>query len=109
VITSFYEGKQQDLDDYGHEPNKAKYKKKESGENEAQQAEVHKKTILPEPIKSKGERLIVTEYGLAHWIAQGFNLDVNDLPKQRPDHITKEAFDSLRGKILKDYIVWHKD
>jgi len=31
------------------------------------------------------------------------------LPKQRPDHITKEAFDALRGKILKDFIYWNKE
>ena len=53
--------------------------------------------------------MIVTEYGLAHWISQSLNLDVNDLPKQRPEHINKEAFDALRSKILKDFIYWNKD
>lgn len=60
-------------------------------------------------IDKKAERVIVTDYGLAHWTAQQYNLDVNDLPKQRPDYINKEAFDSLRGKLLKDYIYWNKE
>lgn len=46
----------------------------------------------------------MTDYGLAHWIAQSFDLDLNNLPKRRPEHITKEAYDSLRDKVLKDYI-----
>ena len=63
----------------------------------------------PALLKEKGERLVVTDYGLAHWISQGLNLDINELPKQRPDHINREAFDALRGKILKDYIYWNKE
>lgn len=53
--------------------------------------------------------MIVTDYGLAHWISQGLNLDVNNLPKKRPHHINREAFEALKSNILKDYIYWDKD
>lgn len=55
-----------------------------------------------------GQKLIVTDYSLAHWIAQTYNLDINDLPKVKPDHLSKETYDLLKGKILKDYMAWDK-
>jgi len=56
----------------------------------------------------QGQKLIVTDYSLAHWIAQTYNLDINDLPKIKPDHLSKETYDLLKGKILKDYMAWDK-
>ena len=56
----------------------------------------------------KGQKIIVTDYSLAHWIAQTYNLDINDLPKVKPDHLSKETYDLLKGKILKDYMAWDK-
>lgn len=50
----------------------------------------------------------MTDYGLAHWIAQTYNLDINDLPKVKPDHLSKETYDLLKGKVLKDYMSWDR-
>jgi hypothetical protein len=50
----------------------------------------------------------VTDYSLAHWIAQTYNLDINDLPKVKPDHLSKETYDLLKGKVLKDYMAWDR-
>ena len=50
----------------------------------------------------------MTDYSLAHWIAQTYNLDINDLPKVKPDHLSKETYDLLKGKILKDYMAWDR-
>jgi hypothetical protein len=49
------------------------------------------------------QKLIVTDYGLAHWIAQTYQLDLNDWPRQKPDNIQKDAYESLK-KSLKKFI-----
>jgi len=30
------------------------------------------------------------------------------LPKVKPDHLSKETYDLLKGKVLKDYMAWDK-
>jgi hypothetical protein len=55
-----------------------------------------------------GKKIIVTDYGLAHWIAQSYNLDINELPKQKPDHLNKDTYDVLKGKVLKEYMAWDR-
>lgn len=33
------------------------------------------------------KQLVVTEYGLDHWLAQTFNLTLDTMPPYRPPHI----------------------
>ena len=30
------------------------------------------------------------------------------MPKVKPDHLSKETYDLLKGKVLKDYMAWDK-
>lgn len=48
------------------------------------------------PLIEKGEKLVVTEFALAYWTAQSYNLDLNDWPKKKPDHFPKETYEYLK-------------
>jgi hypothetical protein len=60
---------------------------------------VWRPTLLP----SKGEKLVVTDYSLSHWIAQAYNLDINDWPKKKPEHFQKETYEQLK-RLFRPYI-----
>lgn len=54
------------------------------------------------PISVQGQCIKVTDYSLAHWIAQTYRIDINNWPINRPEHITKEAYEQLK-KILRKH------
>lgn len=54
------------------------------------------------PLKDKGEKLVVTDFSLAYWTAQSYNLDLNDWPKKKPDHFPKETYEYLK-KLFKPF------
>ena len=60
------------------------------------------------PLSESGQKLIVTDYTLAHWLAQTHGVDMHDWPAKKPDHLSKEQFDNLR-KILKDFTMKGSD
>jgi hypothetical protein len=49
-----------------------------------------------EDLKTKGEKVIVTDYGLAHWLAQTFKLDVNEFPNMKPPHLSETAYNEIK-------------
>jgi hypothetical protein len=58
-------------------------------------------------MRDLGEKVVVSDFSLAHWIAQNYNLDINDWPKNKPDNFPKEIYEELK-KILKLYIYHSK-
>jgi len=55
-------------------------------------------------LKIDNQQVVVTDYSLAHWIAQTYNLDIHNMPLTRPSHLTPHTFDELKI-ILRDYFV----
>ena len=49
-----------------------------------------------------GEKIEVTDYAMAHWMAQSCGLDINEWPRHKPDHMPKSSFDQLK-KSLRPY------
>jgi hypothetical protein len=58
------------------------------------------RTIVP--ISEQGQCIKVTDYSLAHWLAQTYQIDINNWPINRPEHISKEAYEQLK-KILRKH------
>lgn len=54
------------------------------------------------------QKVVVTDYGLTHWLAQTHNLNVNHLPKYRPLHMETAVFDYYKNGIFKEYM-WCED
>lgn len=55
------------------------------------------KPMIPvAPLSHTNHQIVVTDYSLAHWIAQGHKLDINEWPKQKPDHISKDVYEMLK-------------
>lgn len=46
----------------------------------------------------------MTEFGLAHWLAQTFKLELGEMPNLKPPHISVTAYDELRA-IIKDHML----
>ena len=57
----------------------------------------------PPPLKNQGKKLVVTEFGLAHWLTQNLKLDLFDMPTLKPSHISQTAYDDLKA-IIKDQV-----
>ena len=57
--------------------------------------------LIPRPLEESGQRLVVTDYGLAHWLTQNCSLDVNDMSILKPAHMSSAAFDELK-QLCKD-------
>lgn len=45
---------------------------------------------------------MVTDFGLAHWLAQTYKLELNEMNHLKPAHLTAAAYDELKS-MFKDY------
>lgn len=61
---------------------------------------------VEQKLSSEGKKVIVNDYSVAHWIAQTYNLDINNMPNLRPSHLNShpQAFEELKLQ-LKDYFI----
>ena len=60
---------------------------------------IQNKKLLP--LSNQGKKLIVTNYALDYWTAQSYGIDLNNWPKQKPDHINKNVYENLRQQFKK--------
>lgn len=49
------------------------------------------------------EKIVVTDYSLAHWQAQTCGININAFPRFKPDGFPKDVYDELRV-VLKNYV-----
>jgi hypothetical protein len=63
---------------------------------------VDKQVPKIQDLKQEGKKVVVSDFSLAHWLAQSYQLDICEWPRQKPDNIPKEIYEPIK-RLLKRY------
>ena len=47
-------------------------------------------------LRASAERLIITEFGLANWLAQTYKLDLSEMARIRPPYLSNGAYEEIK-------------